>query len=173
MSARRRAWRACRRLQSDGGRSLRVPATNIAEVVRAKNTLEATLEALPDAVVLLDAESRILSMNRAAETTCDATAVDRPTFLRDLRLPGLDHAAVARAISTGTDAGAPIDLTRTIAVDRAGTVQRLLPRVVPVPGSGVNRQARSWCSMTSRTSRGSTRCARSSLPLRHMSCRRR
>ena len=110
--------------------------TNIAEVVRAKNTLEATLEALPDAVVLLDAESRILSMNRAAETTCDATAVDGPTFLRDLRLPGLDHAAVARAISTGTDAGAPIDLTRTIAVDRAGTVQRLLPRVVPVPGSG-------------------------------------
>ena len=30
--------------------------TNIGEVVRAKNTLEATLEALPDAVVLLDAE---------------------------------------------------------------------------------------------------------------------
>ena len=29
--------------------------TNISEVVRAKNTLEATLEALPDAVVLLDA----------------------------------------------------------------------------------------------------------------------
>ena len=29
--------------------------TNVSEVVRAKNTLEATLEALPDAVVLLDA----------------------------------------------------------------------------------------------------------------------
>ena len=40
--------------------------TNISEVVRAKNTLEATLEALPDAVVLLDAAGRILSMNRAA-----------------------------------------------------------------------------------------------------------
>ena len=32
--------------------------TNISEVVRAKNTLEATLEALPDAVVLLDAGRR-------------------------------------------------------------------------------------------------------------------
>ena len=32
--------------------------TNISEVVRAKNTLEATLEALPDAVVLLDATGR-------------------------------------------------------------------------------------------------------------------
>ena len=40
--------------------------TNIGEVVRAKNTLEATLEALPDAVVLLDAAGQIQSMNRAA-----------------------------------------------------------------------------------------------------------
>ena len=40
--------------------------TNISEVVRAKNTLEATLEALPDAVVLLDATGQIQSMNRAA-----------------------------------------------------------------------------------------------------------
>ena len=32
--------------------------TNVGEVVRAKNTLEATLEALPDAVVLLDAAGR-------------------------------------------------------------------------------------------------------------------
>ena len=40
--------------------------TNIGEVVRAKNTLEATLEALPDAVVLLDATGQIQSMNRAA-----------------------------------------------------------------------------------------------------------
>ena len=38
--------------------------TNIGEVVRAKNTLEATLEALPDAVVLLDAAGQIQSMNR-------------------------------------------------------------------------------------------------------------
>ena len=43
--------------------------TNIGEVVRAKNTLEATFEALPDAVVLLDAGCRILSMNHAALTS--------------------------------------------------------------------------------------------------------
>ena len=40
--------------------------TNIGEVVRAKNTLEATLEALPDAVVLVDATGHIQSMNAAA-----------------------------------------------------------------------------------------------------------
>ena len=36
--------------------------TNIGEVVRAKNTLEATLEALPDAVVLLDAGGQLQSL---------------------------------------------------------------------------------------------------------------
>jgi NtrC-family two-component system sensor histidine kinase KinB len=110
--------------------------TNVAEVVRAKNTLEATLEALPDAVVLLDADGRILSMNRAALTTCHAAGVHEPASLRDLRIAGLDHAAIAQAISTGIDVAPAIDLTRTIHMERAGTVQRLLPRVVPVPGSG-------------------------------------
>jgi two-component system, NtrC family, sensor histidine kinase KinB len=109
--------------------------TNIAEVLRAKNTLEATLEALPDAVVLLDADGLILSMNRAALTTCEAAGVDRPASVHDLALPGLDRAAIAKAISAGIDVAPPIDLTRTIAVDRSGTLQRLLPRLVPVPGS--------------------------------------
>ena len=55
--------------------------TNIGEVVRAKNTLEATLEALPDAVVLLDATCRILSMNRAAIDAFSAAGVnDRRPF---------------------------------------------------------------------------------------------
>ena len=40
--------------------------TNISEVLRAKNTLEATLEALPDAVLLLDAAGNVQAMNRAA-----------------------------------------------------------------------------------------------------------
>ena len=49
--------------------------TNISEVVRAKNTLEATLEALPDAVVLLDAAGQIQSMNRAAVSALASAGV--------------------------------------------------------------------------------------------------
>ncbi len=107
--------------------------TNIGEVVRAKNTLEATLEALPDAVVLLDSAGRIQSMNRAAVEALASAGVNEPRSLDDLVLDGLDLHAMARAIATGTGAVPPADLTRTIRVEQDGSVTRLLPRVVPVP----------------------------------------
>jgi NtrC-family two-component system sensor histidine kinase KinB len=107
--------------------------TNVSEVLRAKNTLEATLEALPDAVVLLDAAGSIQSMNRAAVRALASAGVREPRSLTDLRLDGLDLDAVTRAIATGADATPPVDLARTIRVEQDGAVQRLLPRVVPVP----------------------------------------
>jgi signal transduction histidine kinase len=106
--------------------------TNVGEVVKAKNTLEATLEALPDAVVLVDADGRIQSMNRAAVTAFAAAGVHDPRCLDDLRLDGLDVDAVTRMITTGAGLVPPADLTRTIRVERDGRIQRLLPRVVPV-----------------------------------------
>jgi NtrC-family two-component system sensor histidine kinase KinB len=108
--------------------------TNIDEVVQAKHTLEATLEALPDAVVLLDADGRILSMNHAALAVVRAAAVPNPRTLDDLRITGLDRDAVARAIKAEAHFAPVTDLTRTIPVECDGTSQRLLPRVVPVPG---------------------------------------
>ena len=109
--------------------------TNISEVLRAKNTLEATLEALPDAVVLLDPAGHIQSMNRAAVNALASAGIRGPRHLDHLRLDGLDRDAVTRAIASGAGAVAPADLTRTIRVEQDGTVQRLLPRVVPVPSA--------------------------------------
>jgi NtrC-family two-component system sensor histidine kinase KinB len=108
--------------------------TNIGEVLQAKNTLEATLEALPDAVVLLDAGCRILSMNRAALAAFRAAGVIEPEALEDLHITGLDREAIGNAIRAEANISPVTDLARTIAVDRDGTSQRLLPRVVPVPG---------------------------------------
>jgi NtrC-family two-component system sensor histidine kinase KinB len=108
--------------------------TNISEVLQAKNTLEATLEALPDAVVLLDAGCRILSMNHAALAAFQAAGVRDPKMLEDLHINGLDRGAIAKAIQTEANIAPVTDLTRTIPVERDGTSQRLLPRVVPVPG---------------------------------------
>jgi NtrC-family two-component system sensor histidine kinase KinB len=107
--------------------------TNISEVVRAKNTLEATLEALPDAVVLLDAGGQVQSMNRAAVSALAYAGIHEPRRLEDLRLDGLDVNAVTLAIATGAGTVTPADLARTIRVEQGGAVQRLLPRVVPVP----------------------------------------
>jgi NtrC-family two-component system sensor histidine kinase KinB len=108
--------------------------TNIGEVVQAKNTLEATLEALPDAVVLLDAGCRILSMNHAAFEAFQAAGVNDPKTLEDLHIKGLDREAIALAIQAEATSAPVTDLTRTIPVEKAGTSRRLLPRVVPVPG---------------------------------------
>jgi signal transduction histidine kinase len=107
--------------------------TNIGEVVQAKNTLEATLEALPDAVVLLDSEQRIQSMNRAAVRALASAGVRNPQQLQDLSLNGLDFTALTEAFTAGGDAVTPLDLSRSIRVECDGAVQRLLPRVVPVP----------------------------------------
>ena len=113
-------------------------APTFGEVVSAKNTLEATLKALPDAVVLLDGAGHVQTMNPAAVTVLASAGVYEPCTLDDLRLEGLEVAAVARAIAAGGDVVASTDLARTIRVERDGAVQRLLPRVVPV--SGLNAQ---------------------------------
>jgi NtrC-family two-component system sensor histidine kinase KinB len=107
--------------------------TNIGEVVRAKNALEATLEALPDAVVLLDGDGRIQSLNRAALTVLDAAGIQQPRSLDDLRLDGLAIEDVRHAIANGGTVVAPVDLAQTIAVEQDGRVRRLFPRVVSVP----------------------------------------
>ena len=114
--------------------------TNVSEVVRAKNTLEATLEALPDAVVLLDAAGHIQSMNRAAVKALGSAGVHQPRCLDDLRVDGLDLDALRRAIASGGDAVPPTDLARTIRVEQDGAVRRLLPRVVPVPDSNPHQR---------------------------------
>jgi NtrC-family two-component system sensor histidine kinase KinB len=108
--------------------------TNIGEVVNAKNTLEATLEALPDAVVLLDNDGGVQSMNRAAVSALAFAGIRGARRLEDLQLDGLDVGAVRDAIASGAGSVSPMDLARTIRVEQDGVVRRLLPRVVPVAG---------------------------------------
>jgi NtrC-family two-component system sensor histidine kinase KinB len=107
--------------------------TNVGQVVRAKNTLEATLEALPDAVLVLDGAGHVQSMNRAAVSALASAGIHEPERLDDLRLEGLDQKALTNAITTGSGAPTPTDLSLTIRVQQNGVVQRLLPRVVPFP----------------------------------------
>ena len=114
--------------------------TNLSAVLRAKNTLEATLEALPDAVVLLDAGGRIQSMNRAAISVLASANVREPHTLADLRLDGLDLDAVQRAIATGTEQAPPLDLSRTIRVRG----RRTCPATPAARGAGHVTESAVW-----------------------------
>jgi NtrC-family two-component system sensor histidine kinase KinB len=113
--------------------------TNVREVLRAKAALEATLEALPDAVALLGADARLISMNRTAGDVFAAAGIAGPRTIDDLALDGLDLEHVRQAILGQAAMPQATDLSRTIRVDDRQAVRRLLPKAVPVPELGPGR----------------------------------
>ena len=147
--------------------------TNIGEVVRAKNTLEATLEAMPDAVVLLDGDGRIQSMNRAAVTALESAGVHEPRVVQDLRLDGFDLKALTDATTPPWGwLRRPISLEPS-ACSRTGSSTGCCLAWFPC-----RRRVRSgpgpfYFSMTSPIWPVSMKCDRSSSPSHRTNCRRR
>ncbi|MFO0551939.1 MAG: ATP-binding protein [Polyangiaceae bacterium] len=120
--------------------------TNLDEVVRAKSALEETLEALPEAVLRVDENGKLLSMNRtASELAKGSVGAEPPSCLADLGVPGLDERIKEelgrreekRAASEAVD----VALQRALLVDRGGARQRLLPRVVATRSDDGRRTA--------------------------------
>jgi two-component system, NtrC family, sensor histidine kinase KinB len=102
---------------------------NIGEVIRAKETLEATLEALPDAVVVIDEDRRVSSENpRAREILGSA----REGSLDDLRLPASTLETIDAVLRSGVAREPTVDLAKTIEVAVDGSARRWLPRIVPI-----------------------------------------
>jgi NtrC-family two-component system sensor histidine kinase KinB len=105
--------------------------TNIGEVVAAKETLEATLEALPDAVLVIGDDRRITAANPRANDVLGST---RERELADVPLPDPTRDAVDRVLHRGSVPDATVDLRKAIAMTIDGRSARLLPRVVPIAG---------------------------------------
>ena len=61
--------------------------SNLGEVLRAKETLEATLAALPNGVIVIDPDSRIVAANALARSVLQATGTAHAEFVRDLPFP--------------------------------------------------------------------------------------
>jgi NtrC-family two-component system sensor histidine kinase KinB len=107
---------------------------NIGEVLRAKDTLEATLAALPDAVVVIDADGTVTSTNDVAARVLGRGEAARPTRVDDLPLPAEAKQEVRAALGGEAHDEPAIRLDRAIALTLDGRERALLPRVVPVPG---------------------------------------
>ena len=75
----------------------------------------------------------LVDESRRAQTF-DAAGVSDPSSLEDLHIDGLDYDGHRHGHQGRSDNPAGHRSDATIAVDRDGTSQRLLPRVVPVPG---------------------------------------
>lgn len=111
---------------------------NIGEMVRAKETLESTLEALPDAVFVVDAGGKVSTANARARVVAAAALAAESVGSRggpqlgELPLPEATRTAVEQCLHGEDHDGAVVDLSRALTLVEEGRSRRLLPRVVPI-----------------------------------------
>lgn len=108
---------------------------NVGEVIRAKEILEATLAALPDAVVVIEPDGSVSSTNPRASAIMRAITPERARKLQDLPIPDRTKALVESALEgVRPDAADGVDLAQVVALAIGGGTRKLLPRVVPIEG---------------------------------------
>lgn len=111
---------------------------NIGEVIRAKETLQAALAALPDAVIVVESEGLISAANpRAAEIVDGAVAVN--TRFHDLLLPSATKAAIQASLQGEITRIRSVNFSDMISMRVGQEERRLLPRIVPIPRGAAHK----------------------------------
>lgn len=104
---------------------------NLGEVLRAKQALEATMQALPDAVVLIGADRKVAAMNSAAEQLFLDAGCPRPASADDVLTLAPQASRFAEAL-LGQHPVGRVDLQSALRIPMGGGVRRLVPRIVPI-----------------------------------------
>jgi NtrC-family two-component system sensor histidine kinase KinB len=105
--------------------------SNLGEVLRAKRALEATMEALPDAILLIDSEGRVVAFNPAAEQLFRGLGRSCPTRVDELAQLGPASSRFQEALLE-QHALDRVDLDAALRIEIGGDVRRLVPRIVPL-----------------------------------------
>jgi NtrC-family two-component system sensor histidine kinase KinB len=108
-------------------------ASSLGELLRAKATLEATLAALPDAVIVVDPDGRIVSRNPPAEEVLRALGGAGADRVGELPLTPAALRGVEEALRGGRPGNGRGDLTQALTVSVAGRPLKVLPRTAPIP----------------------------------------
>jgi NtrC-family two-component system sensor histidine kinase KinB len=106
--------------------------SNLGEVLRAKGTLEATLAALPDAVMVIGPDERLEAINPRAGAYLRARGAGGARTLEDLGLASSAVAAIRRTLRGEAVETSLRDLSRALTVVIDGSSRRLLPIAAPV-----------------------------------------
>jgi NtrC-family two-component system sensor histidine kinase KinB len=109
--------------------------SNLGEVLQAKAALEATLQALPEAVILLDEDRRALSMNRRAKDLLGVAALPDGLRADELQVGGVTLEALVGREGPNSRPDA-MDLARALRVTLNGSERRLLARSFRVSDLG-------------------------------------
>jgi NtrC-family two-component system sensor histidine kinase KinB len=107
--------------------------SSLGELLAAKATLEATLAALPDAVIVLDPDGRIVSKNPLAAQILKGLNGKETDHFQGLPLPQAVLRDVGNTLRNGQPSSAKPDLSQALSVSINGRSVRVLASVVPIP----------------------------------------
>jgi NtrC-family two-component system sensor histidine kinase KinB len=106
--------------------------SNLGEVLRAKRTLEATMRALPDAVLLIEGQGRVAATNPEAERLFKGVDLPVPTTADDVASALGAGAPAFREALVRQQAFDRVALESSLRVEIRGDVRRFIPRIVPL-----------------------------------------
>jgi NtrC-family two-component system sensor histidine kinase KinB len=107
--------------------------SSLGEVLAAKRTLEATLNALPDAVMVFDPDGNLVAANPPARRLLAGSGAGDHLRLSKLPLPAAYRGAIEAALN-GTTAPTPrFDFSQTLQVSVGNQTRRFLMTAIPVP----------------------------------------
>lgn len=108
-------------------------SSNLAEVLRAKDTLEATIAALPDPVIVIDPDGLVVSLNAPARTVLGAAGITELTRMESLPPSA---ASLVRSVLTGATATDPVG---SLVVEQGAERRTYLPLAVAIPSFAAGR----------------------------------
>jgi NtrC-family two-component system sensor histidine kinase KinB len=107
--------------------------SSLGELLLAKATLESTLAALPDAVIVVDPDGHVVSKNLLAEKIFAALGATGASRVGELQLPAPVLNEVNEVLRTGQAKRARSDLSQALSVSVDGQRLKVLVTVVPIP----------------------------------------
>ncbi len=107
--------------------------SNLAEVLRARDTLQSTIAALPDAVAVVDPEERIVALNPLAKSVLKATGAERASAVKDLPFPTASLAAIRAALRGQRSTETRAEFSRAFSIPLDGRRCKFMLTVVPIP----------------------------------------
>jgi two-component system, NtrC family, sensor histidine kinase KinB len=106
--------------------------SSLGELLLAKTTLEATLEALPDAVIVVNPDEQVASMNPLAHQILKGLGGGEVNRVEELPLPADVLRQVKETLRAGRATAAKPDLGQALAVRLHDKSLKLLVTVVPI-----------------------------------------
>lgn len=106
--------------------------SSLGELLSAKLTLESTLDALPDAVMVFSPDATLTALNPPAREFLRARGTEQATCLDALQLPRVHHAAIESALVDGIAVVPSLDFSKTIDIGFEHRSRRWVLAVVPI-----------------------------------------